>query len=127
MSVFTEPEEEAGGFLDKQEDDDDSEEEVRLRISPGEQKYASSSGFSLMVTDVRTDIRTDRPSYRDARTHLKRKSLISSFLQVNEANDQELVSGQFWKMLEKNVSYTYRPGVGTRLRGLSFALPSKHP
>ena len=35
--------------------------------------------FSLMVTDIRTDIRTyghtdgrtDRPSYRDARAHLK--------------------------------------------------------
>ena len=28
--------------------------------------------FSLMVTDGPTDIRTDTPSYRDARTHLKR-------------------------------------------------------
>ena len=37
--------------------------------------------FSLMVTDGHTDIRTygrtDRPSYRDARTHLKTRILIS--------------------------------------------------
>ena len=26
-----------------------------------------------MLTDIRTDGRTDRPSYRDARTHLKRE------------------------------------------------------
>ena len=27
--------------------------------------------FEVGLTDGRTDIRTDRPSYRDARTHLK--------------------------------------------------------
>ena len=43
--------------------------------------------FSLMVTDIRTyghtdgrtDIRTDRPSYRDARTHLKTKTTRSNY------------------------------------------------
>ena len=30
------------------------------------------SVFSLMITDIRTDGRKDRPSYRDARTHLKK-------------------------------------------------------
>ena len=39
-------------------------------------------GFSLMVTDGRTygwtDGRTDRPSYRDARTHLKNDCMTSS-------------------------------------------------
>ena len=28
-------------------------------------------GFAKVLTDIRTDGRTDRPLYRDARTHLK--------------------------------------------------------
>ena len=41
---------------------------------------ADFGGFSLMVTDgrtgIRTDIRMDRPSYRDARTHLKNALML---------------------------------------------------
>ena len=34
-------------------------------------------GFFKMLTDIRTDGRTDRPSYRDARTHLKKPRINS--------------------------------------------------
>ena len=34
-----------------------------------------SGGFRFRVTALRTDGRTDRPSYRDARTHLKRERI----------------------------------------------------
>ena len=36
--------------------------------------------FEVGLTDIHTDIRTDRPSYRDARTHLK--IVVSSFYTV---------------------------------------------
>ena len=33
-------------------------------------------GFALVLTDIRTDVRTDKPSYRDARTHLKTVAIL---------------------------------------------------
>ena len=36
--------------------------------------FRGFGGFSLMVTDIWTDTRTDKPSCRDARTHLKSQS-----------------------------------------------------
>ena len=44
-------------------------------------------GLSLMLTDIRTARHTDRPSYRNARTHLKTKITITqpSFLCEIEA------------------------------------------
>ena len=59
----------------------------QCRISPWP-KTAEKRGFCTGVTDRRTDRptdgRTDKPSYRDARTHLKR---ISS-KQIQEKNQR---------------------------------------